>query len=523
MKYKRMSKTMAGTIAVSVVASSLQAAPKKETPMKWFIDGQVSLNQSKHLRDINSRAKNVIFFVGDGMGVSTVTAARILEGQLNGGNGEENMLSFEKMPNLALSKTYNTNQQTPDSAGTMSAMMTGVKTKAGVISVNQNAIRGDYTSVAGNRLVTLLEIAEMTRKSTGIISTARLTHATPACCYAHSPERNWESDDNLPPEAVAADFPDIARQLIEFPYGDGLEVALGGGRRHFLPKTFVDGEGKSGKRLDGRNLTDEWVENYPKSAYVWNEEQFNAINPRKVDHLLGLFESSHMQYEYDRSSDTAGEPSLSEMTAKAIQVLDKNRNGYFLHVESGRIDHAHHASNAFRALTDAIELAHAVKTAMDMTNPRDTLIVVTADHSHVFTIGGYPTRGNDILGKVVSNDNAGFPADEYSKDALGLPYTTVSYANGPGYTGASAEQAEGAKSYPHFGTAYTGITAGRPDLTDIDTTSPSFMQESTVPMSSETHAAEDVAIYARGPKAHLFHGTQEQNYIFHVMLEALYR
>ena len=122
---------------------------------------------------------------------------------------------------------------------------------------------------------------------------------------------------------------------------------------------------------------------------MWNKAQFDAINLATTHRLLGLFERSHMEYEHDRSTDTGGEPSLSEMTSKAIDILSKNQRGFFLHVESGRIDHAHHAGNAYRALTDTIEYANAIRVAMEKTNPDDTLIIVTADHSHVFTIAGY--------------------------------------------------------------------------------------------------------------------------------------
>ena len=255
----------------------------QETPEQWFKNGEQSVIETNNiiknlLKQFQSEddtenpyaAKNVILFVGDGMGVTSVTAARILEGQLNGGNGEEHHLSFELFPYLALSKTYNTNQQTPDSAGTMTGMMTGIKTKAGVISVNQNVVRGDYSTVLGNELETLLEKAEKENYATGVVTTARLTHATPGACYAHSPERNWEDDSKLPDDAKSADFPDIARQLIEFPYGDGLEVAMGGGRRHFLPVDFPDPEddGKFGQREDNRNLTTEWVDQYANAAYV---------------------------------------------------------------------------------------------------------------------------------------------------------------------------------------------------------------------------------------------------------------
>src|SRR5690606_36571563 len=191
------------------------------------------------------KPRNVIRFIGDGMGVSTLTAARILEGQLRGESGEENRLSFENFPYSALSKTYSTNQQTSDSAPTMSAIITGVKTDEGILSVNQNVVHDDYRTVKGNEAKTLLEYAEEAGLSTGIVSTARLTHATPGACYAHTADRNWESDADIKkknPAAYAAGFPDIARQLIETPYGDGPEVLLSGGRSKFMRFDQTDPE-----------------------------------------------------------------------------------------------------------------------------------------------------------------------------------------------------------------------------------------------------------------------------------------
>ena len=461
----------------------------------------------------------MILFIGDGMGVSTVTAARILDGQNKGMQGEENQLSFEKFPYLALSKVYSVNQQTPDSAPTMTAMVTGVKTNDGVLAVDQYIEREepDTEVINAHRLRTILEMAEENGLSTGVVSTARITHATPAACYAHTSERDWEADSDQPKGATV---PDIARQLIEFKYGDGLEVALGGGRTNFYPATETDPEysDEQGARQDGRKLYQEWVAHYPNSAYVWNKAQFNEIDTAKTDHLLGLFEPSHMQYELDRPDDIAGEPSIADMTAKAIDILSKNEKGFFLMVEGGRIDHAHHAGNAKRALIDAVAMADAVQKAVEQTNSEDTLIMVSADHSHVFTIAGYPKRGNPILGKVVA---PGEEAPDYTTDLLGLPYTTLSYANGPGYTGASDQKPEGSKTFEHAPSSYQGITMGRPNLTGVDTTADDYLQEATVPLSSETHAGEDVAIYAQGPQAHLVHGVQEQNVIFHVMRAAL--
>lgn len=504
-------------------ANHRRPVKRAESRDQWYADGQRAVEAAKQLKANRGQARNVILFVGDGMGVSTVTAARILEGQLRGESGEENSLSFERLPFVALSKTYSVNQQTSDSAPTMTAIITGVKTDDGVISVDQDVVSGDHTTVKGNELPTFLELAEQAGLSTGVVSTARITHATPAACYSHSPERDWECDANLSAAAQGDGFPDIARQLVEFPHGNGLEVVLGGGRGKFLPRNTADPEdaGQTGERKDGRNLVNEWLQQRPRSAYAWNKNQFDAVETARTDRLLGLFERSHMEYEHDRPKDAGGEPSLGEMTSKAIDLLAKNRKGYFLMVEGGRIDHAHHAGNAYRALTETIELAKAVSVALAKTDSRETLIIVTADHSHVFTMAGYPTRGNDILGLVRSNDNRGNPSDDYVKDKLGRPYTTLGYANGPGYPGPSQEQIEGPKRHPHPGNGYAGISNGRPDLSTILTMDPDYLQESAIPFASETHGGEDVVIYASGPGAYLFHGVQEQNMVFHVMVDAM--
>ncbi len=483
------------TAAVKRDAAHQATAPsRKESAQQWYRDGARAANAGAELRPKPGKAKNVILFIGDGMGLSTIAAARIREGQLKGNTGEENALSFERFPYVSLSKTYSVNGQTPDSAPTMTAMVTGIKTVQGVLSVNQDVTYNNCASAKGKGVATYLEVAEAIGMATGVVSTARLTHATPAATYAHTPNRDWESDADLSDEAKTNGCKDIAQQLIEFPYGNGLEVAMGGGRSNFLPSTVADPEdaGAKGKRRDGRNLATEWTQSKPASAYVWNKAQFDAIDPKSTHHLLGLFERSHMEYEQDRAKDTGQEPSLSDMTSKAIDILRNNsgKKGYFLMVEGGRVDHAHHAGNASRALTDAIALSDAVRTAMRKASD-DTLIIVTADHSHAFTVAGYPDRGNDILGKVVT-DGA------LALDSNGKPYTTLGYANGPGYRGPIA----------------------RTDLTNINTADPNFLQEAVVPLASETHAAEDVAVYARGPGAHAFQGTIEQNVIFHVMAQS---
>ena len=245
-------------------------------------------------------------------------------------------------------------------------------------------------------------------------------------------------------------------------------------------------------RKDGRDLTQDWLKRYSNSgAYAWNLDGFNKINPANVTHALGLFDRNNMQYEADRAKDTGGEPSLAEMAVKAIDIMAKNPQGYFLMVEGGRIDHGSHANNAYRTLTDAVAMDVALKAVLAKVSLEDTLVIVTADHSHTLAIVGYPDRDTPILGLVKERG-------KLSLDLNKKPYSVISYANGPG-----------------------GKDAARADLSEVKTSDPDFIQQSLVPLSSETHAGEDVAIFAAGPWAHLFQGVVDENYTFFVMDQAL--
>jgi alkaline phosphatase len=483
----------------------------------WYRAGRAAVREARALTPRQDRAKNVILFVGDGMSPTTVTAARIRAGQLAGAPGEENLLSFEKLPHLALAKTWNTDAQVPDSAGTMTALVSGVKTKAGVLGLSDLARVGDASTVAASRVPTLFEEAEQRGLATGIVTTARVTHATPGACYAHVADRDWESDAETPAAARAAGVADIARQLVEFASGDGIEVVLGGGRSQFLRADEPDPEEPElrGLRRDGRDLVAEWRKRNPGGAYVWSRAQLEALDLAKTPRLLGLFDPGHMDYEHDRPQDHGGEPSLTEMTRAALAVLSRAPQGFVLMVEAGRIDHAHHANNAFRALGETLELARAVEEALRLTKREETLVIVTADHGHPVTLSGYPKRGNPILGVVVP-PGSGAPL----RDATGRPLTALQYATGPGNTGKSDTQAAGPKRFPHRLAGYAPVR-GRPDLASVDTGAPDYLQESLVPLGSGAHSGEDVAVYAGGPGAELVRGVVEQSYVYHAIVEAL--
>ena len=492
--------------------------PDGETSAWWFRDGAA---QAAQRGAMGGQAKNVILFIGDGMSLTTVAAARILEGQRKGGAGEENRLGWENFPATALSKTYNVDSQTPDSAGTMSAMATGVKTRIGVLSIGQSAKKDDCAGALAAPMLTLWELAASRGFATGVVTTTRVTHATPAATFSHAPDRNWENDTEISAQNKAAGCIDIARQMVESPFGTGPDVLMGGGRENFMTVAQRDPEedDKVGQRLDGRDLIAEWKQRHPGGAYVWNAQQLQQAPADKP--LLALFDYDHMAFEHDRAKDAAGEPSLAEMTRAAITRLRNNRNGYVLLVEGGRIDHAHHFGNAYRALTDTIAMSDAVKAADAMTSADDTLILVTADHSHTLSFVGYPVRGNPVLGKVKGSSGESSGNSEYALDALGLPYTTLNYSNGPGYVGADDQEEEGPKHFRHELSGAQAAKNGRPNLNHVNTEDPDYLQESISPLGNETHGGEDVGIWARGPGSSAVRGSVEQNAIFHFLLQAM--
>lgn len=347
---------------------------------------------------LKRRAKNIILFVGDGMGVSTLTAARIHHGQISGADGVSMVTTMDRLPYTALVKAYSHDAQVADSAPSATALLAGVKSRNGVIGIGPEATPGDCASGTGHELPSLMTIGQDAGKATGVVTTTGITHATPAAAYAHSVDRDWESDADLPAPAQTAGCKDIARQLIESQTGSNLRVILGGGRSAFLSSAIPDPEyrDQKGSRADGRDLTREWRQR-TGGDYVWDQKGFSGLSRSTEEPVLGLFQPGHMQFDADRAKDRAGEPSLAEMTRFAIARLQRDIDGFVLLVEGGRIDHAHHAGNARRALEDTIAFDEAIAAALELVDLKETLIVVTADHSHTLTMSGYPARENSIL------------------------------------------------------------------------------------------------------------------------------
>ncbi|XP_023947360.1 alkaline phosphatase, tissue-nonspecific isozyme-like [Bicyclus anynana] len=462
----------------------------------WRNTAQDVLN-SKLMETLNkNKAKNGILFIGDGMSLATVMAARTFAGQLERELGEDNVLDFEKFPVSGLARTYCIDAQVPDSACTATSYLTGVKTKYGVIGLDGNVTRGSCHSqlYKQNWTPSIGQWALDKGLDVGFVTTTRVTHASPAGMYAHSSERNWEADADVPDECLSLGCKDIAYQLVTTNPGRHFKVIMGGGRREFTPNVTTALTNSTGKRVDGVDLTELWhedkIERNVTHQYVTDRNDlFKVFNSDDLpEYLLGLFQDDHMDYHLKANN----QPTLEEMVEVAIKMLSRSSKGFFLFVEGGRIDHAHHESYAYLALDETVEYSKAVKKARELTNVNDTLIVVTSDHAHTMTVAGYPSRGNDILGVVdtaTGQDNK--------------PYTTISYANGK-----AASIDEGGRIDVTLSSQFINRT--------LDYSYPSL-----VPLDSETHGGEDVAVYASGPWQHLFTASYEQSVVPHLMAYAM--
>lgn len=438
-------------------------------------------------------AKNVIFFLGDGMGPTTVTATRIYK------YGEAGKLNMEALTRTARIRTNSHDAQTTDSAPSMAAYMTGVKANNEVISMTPDTQAYDATGTAyylagnstcpstnGKAVVTVLELAKAAGKAVGAVTTTRITHATPAATYSHICHRDGEND--------------IAAQVVpgsgkfNTALGGGVDVLLGGGRKFFLPNTVT-----GGKRTDGQDLTAKLIT--AGYTYVTTGTALKAVPTATTNQLVGLFNADHLNYELDRVKGAIDEPSLADMTETAVKILQKNSKGYFLMVEGGRIDHALHGTNAKRALEDTVAFDEAIKRALALVDLKDTLIVVTADHDHTMTFNGYSHRGNPILGKVTDGKAtkvAGAPVLALAADSL--PYTTLVFGNGGGARNATRE-----------------------DLTSVDTGADSYLQNVGVVLGtpgSETHGGGDVMLLSGGAGSGGLRGTIDNTRVFGVMKSA---
>lgn len=158
---------------------------------------------------------------------------------------------------------------------------------------------------------------------------------------------------------------------------------------------------KTCTRSDGRNLTQQWLENRNNAKYVTNNRELKSIDLDNTDYVMGLFANNHMSYNSLRNRELDGEPSIADMTKAAIKILNNknNKNGFVLMVEGGKIDQAHHQNLARLALEEVVAFENAIEEAVKMSG-EDTLIIVTSDHGHSMVFNGHAERGNDILGNI---------------------------------------------------------------------------------------------------------------------------
>ncbi len=299
------------------------------TPTKIPLDKPASLQ--------TSRVKNVILFIGDGMGENHRMAATWLS------QGQDGLLEMDAMPFQGLAMTDTAFGQVTDSAAAATSLATGVKTANNRIGIN----------TSGEPLITILDQARELGMATGLVTTVQMAHATPAAFASHVQSRD--------------DMIEISAQMM----AAGINILFGGGENNFLPESLEGCYTEPGVRKDGRNLIDEAIEN--GYEYVCTAEEFFALDPLTTTHLLGLFADEELLRPY--------QPSLSDMTEMAISILSQDPDGFFLMVEGGQIDWASHGWNAADAMGDTIGLDEAVMVAKDFAmGEANTLIIVTADH-----------------------------------------------------------------------------------------------------------------------------------------------
>ncbi|MGZ8288147.1 MAG: alkaline phosphatase [Telluria sp.] len=439
-----------------------------------------------------ARPKNILFFLGDGLGINTMTAARIYA------VGEDGQLTLDTLPESAFVKTFSNDAQVTDSAASMSAYMTGVKPNNGVISMSSDTLAKEPGPDAqGRKLVsrcgngtpvaTLAELAKQRGMSAGVVTTTRVTDATPAAAYAHACARELETD--------------IAAALV--PGGAGYNAALGA---HGLDLVLGGGSDYFGAlRSDGRDLLAELRAKGFRTPS--NTAELKALDEAAPQPVIGLFARHDMSFSAER--DAVKQPGLTEMSSKAIGLLSKNPNGFFLVVEGGMIDIALHDTRAKRALQETVEFDNALKSAiaqMQAIDPglKNTLIVATADHDHTLLLNGYAKRTGKttetepgVLG-LLKQVADGKPR----KDLDGAPFTIIGFGTGENRV--------------------RGSRAAKAGLTDAIVTADDYHQEAVVRMAPGygTHGGTDVYLGAIGAGAENFHGTIDNTRVFHIIKAA---
>lgn len=293
--------------------------------------------------------KYVFYFIGDGLGASQRQISEYYKQNIDGDKTEK--LLINSLPVSGINTTHSLDSLVTDSAAAGTALATGQKTNNAVISQTPD----------GKDIKTIVEYAEEKGIATGIVTSTRLTHATPAVFMSHNVNRNNEND-------IAIDMLD-----------SGVDFIAGGGYRHFVPNDWKWGKSK---RTDDKNLLQSFYNMGYKTFVTENDTAaFRNYQPKGKDKVIAALTYSHLPYEVDRRSNNST-PSLAELTQKGIDVLSKYDNGFFMMVEGGRIDHAAHANDPAGVINDVLAFDDAVNVAYDFYKkyPEETLIVVVGDH-----------------------------------------------------------------------------------------------------------------------------------------------
>lgn len=302
--------------------------------------------------------KYVFYFIGDGLGSAQREMAELYLQQTTGDLNSS--LVMNTLEEAGINSTYCADTMITDSAAAGTALASGIKTNKGVIGQDEN----------GNSVTTLIEEAEKAGLATGLISTTRITHATPAAFAAHNESRNNEND-------IAVDISE-----------SGVDFIAGGGSRYFVPQEFEpevgpDGASVKSKREDDIDLFGELESDGYTTIYGADAATtFTNTDFTKEDKVCALLTYSHLPYEVDRANLYPEIPTLAEMTKAGIDVLSRDEDGFMVMVEGGRIDHACHANDAAGTLFDTLAFDDAVKVGLDFYNahPDETLLIVVGDH-----------------------------------------------------------------------------------------------------------------------------------------------
>jgi alkaline phosphatase len=481
----------AGKVAIAVTVRTEQGVEQRSVSYDVTAD------------KVNKQAKNVILFVGDGMSLQARQIARILSKGITEGK-YNSLLEMDQMANVAIVTTSGNDSLVTDSANSASAYATGHKSTVNAMGVYADSTKDPFDDP---KVENIIELAKRTRgMATGIVSTANITDATPAAMLAHTrrrSEQNYIAQDMLNP----AHRPD---------------VILGGGSRHFLPKT-VPGS----KRTDDKNL----IEEFKAQGYAIATTGTELTKAGTPDKLLGLFQLDNMNVYVDREivKDPAvlgkftDQPNLIDMTKTAINALSKNKNGFFLMVEGASIDKQLHTMDWQRAAYDTIEMDKAIGIAREFAkNKGDTLIVVVADHAHGASITGTYHELDGKTGREAVRtyadagwttfediDGDGFPDDPNPSVTL-----AVQFANYPDYY----------ENYRFQSVPLSpAIMANGKAIGNSQRAPGGELRVGNLPVaeSSEVHAADDVPLTAEGPGADYFKGVIDNTDVFYGIVRAL--